>query len=599
MGTSHVNAQSAGRGNGRGSTNTKGQMAAQAASADRPPLGVSTAGQGKPRLEPGMVDRLLMTAVLAMVTIFLIHGWYQIGELGFDEDESRNAVTGLYFADFLTDLPISHPVEYTYRYYAQYPALGIMHWPPFFHFTEGLMFLSVGRSIWTARLTMLLFVLLGLFFWFKLVQELSDSKVATFATSALFLVPQVFLYSRAVMLEVPSLALCLVASYLWVRLLRTGRRRLLYWFAVAASLALLTKEHSIYLAAFCALTVLAERKWSLVLNWTGARAFFISAALVIPYYMVSFKVHGTSIKQHIVQARPYNWGDLAFYWAALPRGLGWPVVVLSAMGVVTLFAWRRGRRPHLMLLWAAAFYLTFTFLRAREDRYSFYWLPPFVLLASWPLMVPWRSRWARVLAIVICALVFGDYGWRAWNARSYPYFSGYSTATKWLATATQGPQVLLFDGENNGDFIFLMRVHDPNRRFIILRKGLYVTRLVPFFGSRQLVQTPEQLRQLLAEYGIRYIVVSDNPQAILFPSQTLLRRFLQDPQFKLVQKFPVEFHGWYDEQSNRLVVPGQQSHLLVYENQQATPPTSRYLRIPMMTLNRDIVVPLDELGGRK
>jgi hypothetical protein len=47
-------------------------------------------------------------------------------------DEAQHAVIDLFIADALRDLPIRHPVQYAYRYYAQYPALAILHWPPLF-----------------------------------------------------------------------------------------------------------------------------------------------------------------------------------------------------------------------------------------------------------------------------------------------------------------------------------------------------------------------------------------------------------------------------------------------------------------------------------
>jgi hypothetical protein len=147
----------------------------------------------------------------------------------------------------------------------------------------------------------------------------------------------------------------------------------------------------------------------------------------------------------------------------------------------------------------------------------------------------------------------------------------------------------LYDGSYNGNFIFQMRVHDPRRRFIVLRKGLYVMHIVKYFGGQQLVKTPEDLQSLLAEYGIRYIVVSDDQDIMWFPVQRMLRDALHHPQFKLVRTFPVEFGD-----------RGESRHakLFVYENLSAAAPSARYLRVPMLTLERDIVVPLDEIGGR-
>ena len=88
------------------------------------------------------------------------------GEFNFNTDETIHASTGLYFADFLRDLPLRHPLQYTFRYYTQYPALGVLHWPPIFHMFEGLAFCLFGSTVAVARATVLIFALLGIYFLF-------------------------------------------------------------------------------------------------------------------------------------------------------------------------------------------------------------------------------------------------------------------------------------------------------------------------------------------------------------------------------------------------------------------------------------------------
>jgi 4-amino-4-deoxy-L-arabinose transferase-like glycosyltransferase len=532
-------------------------------------------------------DTLVFLAVFAVLAVFWVHALQRCDEFGLSEDESRHAVTGLYFADFLSDLPLSNPVGYTYRYYAQYPALGLIHWPPFFHFTEGVMFLLAGRSADTARLTTLLFASVGLFFWFRLVKELTNVWAAAICTFLLALLPSIYLFSQSVMLEVPSLALVVVATFFWVRFLRTGRGRFLYLFALSAALAILTKQHTIYLLTFCAITTVTERAWPRLLTWTGVRAAALAALLVAPYYVFAFKVHGDNIQQHIVQSRPYTWHDFTFYLRELPEMLGWPALVMSILGAV--FCLLRGNRRHArwMLLWILACYASFTLLRARDARYVLYWFPPLLYFVSWPLITTVPRRRLRVVAVATCALIVASYGWAAWRSVDYPVLSGYSETAEWLDSASQGRQVVLFDGPHNGNFVFQMRVHDRERRFIVIRKGLYVVNIIKFFGNKELVKSGAEIQELLARYGIRYVVVSDDPRGIEFPAQTMLRELLQTSQFKLWRAFPATF-GRETLSHNRL---------LVYENLQAVAPSASQLVVPMMTLGEDIVVPLDEIGN--
>ena len=104
------------------------------------------------------------------------------------------------------------------------------------------------------------------------------------------------------------------------------------------------------------------------------------------------------------------------------------------------------------------------------------------------------------------------------------------------------------------------------------------------FGVQELVHTREELDQLIQEYGIKYVVVEDigTPR---FPIQRTLREYLQSGKFKLTDSFPIE--------SNEPEWQGRR--FLVYENERGGAPTEKFLRIRMLTLNYDIVVPLDPL----
>lgn len=326
-------------------------------------MGKEVAGPGKVELFRRARNVLLVLAVLLVVTVIVSRRISQ-GEFHLNVDESVHAMTGLYFADFLYDLPLLDPIQYTYRYYAQYPALGLIHWPPFFHFVEGILFLLLGPSVITARLAVLLFALVGFYFWFKLVSELDDPWTAAASTALLAFLPALLLYEKSVMLEVPSLALCICSTYFWVRYLKTGASRFIYWFSFFASLALLTKQQCIYLAMFCLLTLLAERKWSLWRDRAAWQAFTISLLLVGPFYVLALTVHGQTLAGHLFKYGSESAGEastwktlmyeLGYYWQIPAAQLGVPLLCLAILGVG--ISWRRGKRKSLliMLSWIVA-----------------------------------------------------------------------------------------------------------------------------------------------------------------------------------------------------------------------------------------------------
>jgi hypothetical protein len=67
-----------------------------------------------------------------------------------------------------------------------------------------------------------------------------------------------------------------------------------------------------------------------------------------------------------------------------------------------------------------------------------------------------------------------------------------------------------------------------------------------------------------------------------FAVQRNLRDLLQSKQFRLLGRFPI------------YSMTQQTDNLLFYENLKWAPPTDKYLRIRMLTLNHDIVVPFSQ-----
>jgi len=143
--------------------------------------------------------------------------------------------------------------------------------------------------------------------------------------------------------------------------------------------------------------------------------------------------------------------------------------------------------------------------------------------------------------------------------------------------------IVLFDGPVPGNFVFFMRALDPARHFLILRKVLYADDIRPGEGSEELLHSPEELGEAFRRDGIRFVVVSENLPA-RFNSQSILREQLHTDQFQLLGRFHIESNepSWKTE------------NLLLYENKRWAPPADKVLRIRMLTLPHDIVVPFDQ-----
>jgi hypothetical protein len=523
---------------------------------------------------------ILLYALLFVIAGVVTHRIGQ-GEFNIHVDETFHACTGMFVADFLRAAPIAHPIQFTYTYYAHYPAIGLIHWPPFFYFAEAIVFLVGGLSVVTARLTVLLFALLGFYFWFKLVEEFEDSYFAAASTAMLALLPFVFSYEKAVMLEIPSLALCIAASYFWIRYLKEEHNRDVYIFASMAILALLTKQLAIYLVLFCLFSIVSERKWYLLSKAAVWKALILTAVVTAPFYLLALRIHWKVIQYDAVKTvMPGN--PFLAYFRMLPTQLGLPILCLSVFGIATSWWWGRWEHSRIMLIWIAACYFTLTPLAEKEPRYIIYWLPAFTYFAVGPFISARLSVRLRGAGAIAALVLLGSYTWIDWKYQR-PFIAGYADAAK-TVTGMSESGFILFDGDLPANFIFYVRKFDPGRHFVVLRKALYAEREMKQWGSVEFVKSNQDLENLIAQYGIRFIVVDNSPTE--FHAQELLREYLHSPRFRLVKTVEMETNipSWTGRR------------LFVYENVQPVPCSAKTLHLEMMSLPNNFDISPSDLG---
>ena len=237
---------------------------------------------------PWEFRRLLGPAVILLVLVgLLVSRGITRGEFFFYGDEMSHAMNGVLFRDFLVDLPLRHPIQYVYDYYAKYPALAFPHWPPLFHFVEGIFFLLLGLSPFVSRLTILWFTLLGVYFWYRIAERLGPRYRAFLSAVILACLPFVLAYERVTMLEIPSLAASLGVIHFWLKFRETERRRDLWILAGSMAAAFLISQKAIFLPFFIALDLIIERRFCLLRRIDVWLAGVASALAVLPWYMLA------------------------------------------------------------------------------------------------------------------------------------------------------------------------------------------------------------------------------------------------------------------------------------------------------------------------
>ena len=504
------------------------------------------------------------------------------GEFFFFGDEMRHAMTGVFFRDLLVDRPWSDPVRYAYEYYAKYPALGLLYWPPLFHFVEGLVFLVFGLTFLASRLSILAFALVGVFFWYKIAAREGPEHRALASALIFPLLPFVLLYERVTMLEIPGVALCIVSLYFWQGFMREERARDLWCFAAFLVAAMYASQKSIFLAFFVVLHFLVERRWNLLKRWDVWAAGVLSVVLVAPWYL--FMMTKLALSYERVAGDEFGHTatvhHLAFYPKRVTSQLG---ILLGILGMAgSVWAMLRARKEHrFFLVWMVASYVCFTLIQEKSIRHTMIWVPTLIYFALVIVetMLPRRS-WIfaafGVLAIysVVKAVRF-----------EMPKMEGIDPVAQFLSKQPES-DVLYYQGFLNGDFIFYVRKYDPTKRRLVAReKQVVATKINAGYGTRVIMHTPEELIDMFRQWGIRYAVV-ENTEFI--PGLSPVRVALLSDQFEELRSFDITSNDGFFR--NRKVV--------IYRFKGELTKSQATVTLPMMTLREDIKADLHRVAGR-
>lgn len=525
---------------------------------------------------------------LLLVVLFAAHAAvYRASEPFYYNDETRHVMTGVYFRDLLADMPVGNLREYTVSYYLQYPALGLLVWPPFFYILEGLLMYVFGTSLVVAQALVGLFAVMGCAYLFLLVRQTSDAATATVATLIFGFSPLVFEYSQYVMLEVPTLALGLAATYHFVRYLDAERRRDIMLAAVFSALAALTRFDAVYLLPLflCALAV--RGRWDLLRRREVWAAAAVALLFVLPVYALTAREIGWF---HLKQASetlspdfpPYlSLRRYFFYPSQLPSQLGWFALVPAFVGLVAGMSPARRGAAWVFYILIGATYATFTAMGEVDSRHTIYWLPAFSYFAANGLaLIAWRLRvagaYVPLSALVVVAMALTAL------ARPKAFVRGYEAAARYVLSSNDSSPFCLFVGRLNGDFIYQLRRHDPNRRLWALRadKIIFSVLVNPQVGYEQSAQSDEDILATIFRYDPQFIVVEEAQTADTLPVENQLRAIINNrpDRFLLDKAIAVE--------SNDATLDGKQ--IRVFRNLLRNSDPERRLDVNLLILRRSV-----------
>jgi 4-amino-4-deoxy-L-arabinose transferase-like glycosyltransferase len=534
-----------------------------------------------------LADRAMLPSlgVLCVVVLLLsTRGISSEGTVSLQGDMPRYLMNGAYFWDLLHDLPITHLVEYTYHYYARYPALSLGHHPLLPGVAEVPFFAVFGVSVFAARLSILCFTLIAVIAWFRLSELIYGRRIAILSALLFATTPFIVEYSRVVMSEIPALAMVVVAAYWLCRYCETLRRRDALFFAVAAAASAYGKYHCVFMLPIFVAYLAIRHGVSSLFSRDALLAGGLTALLVAPLIPMTVEFSRVNLMwvEHAGHVSRVNSANLLYYLNALwEHQVTIPVLLLSATSL-GISAFRRDRRVLLFVMWIVGFYVEMTYTAVHDPRFAIYWIPPFCLLAASCLAYAPSRRWTVGVTAGLVLLVAYQF---ILAARSEPeYADGYEEAAQYVLEHRKGESVLFSGKVDSGFFVFFVRKHDSDKDLVVLRADkILVTSLLGWI-LREQPKTPQEIHQALHDFGVGYVVIEDT--AYTSPTLELLRQELKGNDFVLRKRIPIH--------TNRRDLRGVD--LAIYEHLAYTPAKrDRLLDMQIPLIGGKITLPFGDL----
>jgi hypothetical protein len=533
----------------------------------------------------GLVGVLLLAWVLGVI------GITNEGYVSLHGDMGKHLMNGAYALDVATDRPFSSLdtfLEYSRLYYARYPELSLGHHPILLPMMEVPMFALFGISVTSARLVPLLALLLSVAYLYKLANDIYGLPTAVFASAFLATSPLVISLTRAVMSEMPTVALVLASAYYFHRFCHTQRRSALVAFVVTAVLSVYSKQLAIFVFPAFIVPGLAHLGIRRLFRRDVLLAIVAIIALSAPLVVLTAKMSPVAVQMIGVGSHLANFKMSDLVRLALTEQFSLPVLLLAACGV-TLAIVNRDRRALFFVAWVVGVFVGLIVAGILEPpRYTIYWVPAISVLAASCAAVrrgPLADR--VILVVLVSAVAFQT--WIAAEPKGIVGAEGYEEAARFVVESNPGPSVMFSGDVDTGFFTFFVRKHDRARQLIVLRSDKVLTTSQmgrPSVEDR--IDRPEQVDEVLHKFGTRYVVIEDRPSR----SRVLewLRDELHTSKFIERRRIPI---GTTD-------VRLKGTSLVVYEFTDPTPADrNAILDMHLPLVGRSVTVKLSDLIDRK
>jgi hypothetical protein len=365
----------------------------------------------------------------------------------------------------------------------------------------------------------------------------------------------VVLWSHAIMLNIPALALSIGSLYhlrRWMESPTTSPAwQNLYIGAAMAVLSILTYLTSGVLLLIAGIWLIVDRRWRLLWHLRTLAVFVVSALLLLPWAILVLKyepnrvVMATGSATYLTAVSHWHW---KYYLESLPGLFGTHIILIAAFGVVGGMLFRRWRHETILLsIMTLVLFTFFSYVPSREDRYILLMSVPIVIFCLLGLILTTHfigklvrigPEWEKAATLAaIAVLLIGQ----IWQVLKVPVYSvsGYKQLVEYIEKIAPDESVF-YDGENYQIFTFYVQAGDPDyrRRVVVGNKLLYAESW--FRGPQEFVNSAQDVVGVLQNKGgCQWVVVANKPAAPKIAAPRHLRKAVKGPQFELVKSLPI------------------------------------------------------------
>ncbi len=504
-------------------------------------------------------------------------------------DGATFALNGELIRDYVASGLAQNPMVFASAWYLRYPALTISLYPPIFPMVEAAVFAVFGFSHSAAQATVTAFAALAAFGAYLTMRSATGILAATGTAVLLLATPGVLLWSRQVVMEVPTLAFLLLAAATLLRYQANRRTKWLLGAVVLLLAAVYTKQPAIFAALAFAVALLVDEGVPVFRRISTWAAVAVGAIGLVPLALFTLifaaqnidSAIGTSTASVVEGQSVTRFSLQAFtvYAGALPNIAGYiPLVTAPAYcALVASLGWRsrqERRLAVLMLSWFIVDYLFISAIGHFEARYGIFLTVPLVVLTVLFMTRVMTQRWSGAGALAAGVFVFAV----AITSSHVTRISGYDAVARYIVDHTNQDDTVLFHGKESKNFTFSVRARSPQPKIFILRaeKILVSYNIIREWGITDRGMSDAEVEAIVDRYGIKYIVLQPDFWTDQ-PSIAKLQTLAYSGRFSEVAKFPITS----EEASQRATIR-------VFKNDRPTEPADRNIRIEIPALQRTI-----------